>query len=756
MTGLIGLDWAMLAISLFNALLLLWLSLTVFLNAERRVWGIWLSSIGLLMGAIFFTSHSVILVQGINEITPGLNFWWWIGWISVVGLPFVWYVAVLWYSGYWDHPDNVVPGRSKLNQRQGRWFSLVIVFGLILINLLIFTNLLPSFSDLVNGQVAIRSASAAIFALIMFYVLCFGLSMDALSHPEKSRRLMGELARARARRWLMATSTLLLGVSLTAGGVMVWIVLGGVFQTQLMTTFGWFDLGITVLIGMSVFLLGQAVVSYEVFTGKTLPRRGLAQYWRRAVILAAGFSLLVSGTLVVGLRPIYTLLLSAFVMVSFFALLGWRSYAERERLIKSLRPFASSQKMIDTLIDKGTALVPPQQESELETPFEALCENVLESERAGFFPHGQMAVLAGNPSFYPPGSDFIPENLAGVAARLQDCESGGLSLEPGEVEGVIFAVPLWRDGGLSGMILLGQKQGGRPYTQEEIEIAQATGERLIDARATTELIRRLISLQRQHMVTGQVVDQRVRRKVHDEILPQVHTAILDLIDDGERQSENGKTLELLEGIHIQLANLLQSLPNASAPKVDQYGLVGALRQTIDDEMEGFFDEVDWQIETQAEVLARDLPQLVIEVVYAAVREGFRNAARHGRGQNDQPNLCLRIGMRIKDENQLYIFLEDNGVGFEDHFSRIESSQHLNFGGGNINLPEDQSENNWHHGKGKQKGNRSDLNGSGQGLALYSTLMAVIGGSLTVTSHPGQYTRMTLELPVVALGNYAIN
>lgn len=53
MTGIFFLDWAVLAVSLFNTILLLWLGLTVLLNAEGRVWGICLAAGGLLLGAIF-------------------------------------------------------------------------------------------------------------------------------------------------------------------------------------------------------------------------------------------------------------------------------------------------------------------------------------------------------------------------------------------------------------------------------------------------------------------------------------------------------------------------------------------------------------------------------------------------------------------------------------------------------------------------------------------------------------------------------
>jgi signal transduction histidine kinase len=718
MTGLTYLDWALLSISLFNALLLLWLGLTVFLNADRRGWGIWLSSTGLLLGSIFFTSHSAILVQGINVITPGLNFWWYMGWISVVGLPLIWYVAVLWYSGYWDNPDGSSPNRNKLNQRQYNWFALTILSGLFLGGLLIFSDLLPSLSDLVAGRIKILPTIASIATLVFFYLLCISLSIDALLHAEKSKRLMGELARARARRWLMATSVLLLGVSMLAGGIMAWIVWEGFFYTQQITTFGWIDLGITIMIGASILLLGQAIASYEVFTGKTLPRRGLSKYWRRAVILSAGFSLLISGSIVVGIRPVYTMLLSVLVMITFLALLGWRSFSERERLINSLRPFAMSQNYVGTLLRESTTSIGHRQESQFIAPFQELCRNVLEAERAGLFPHGQMALLAGEPTFFPKESTFYPEDLAGFAGRLLKGDLLGFSLKPGEVEGAVFAIPLWREEGLCGMIFLGQKRGGRPYTQEEIEIAQATGEKLIDARASSEIIRRLSSLQRQHMAAGQVNDQRVRRELHDEILPQVHTAILDLASGDEAWGENGKTLELLNDIHKRISNLMQSIPKATVPVIGKTGLVGAIRQIIRDDMKGVFDSVLWQVDEQFESLAKDLPLQVAEVVYSSVREGLRNAARHGRGESERTRLCLKLLMGVQEDCLLRIIVEDSGVGIDSQ-----------------------------HSPGKN--GRGESNG--QGLMLYSTLMAIIGGSLNVRSRPGEFTRVILELPLEAFG-----
>ncbi len=79
------------------------------------------------------------------------------------------------------------------------------------------------------------------------------------------------------------------------------------FYNQAIETIAWFDLIVAAIIGVVILLLGQAVVSYEVFTGKSLPRRGLMRHWRRAIILAAGYSIPVGFSIAIALRPLYSL-----------------------------------------------------------------------------------------------------------------------------------------------------------------------------------------------------------------------------------------------------------------------------------------------------------------------------------------------------------------------------------------------------------------------------------------------------------------
>ena len=119
MTGLFLLDWSILSLSLFNASLMLWLAATIALNAERPraaaagraapAWGTALIAASLLLGGLFFVSHSAILAFDLNTVSRGLNFWWQVGWWPVLALPLAWYVLVLWYAGYWGERDTALP-----------------------------------------------------------------------------------------------------------------------------------------------------------------------------------------------------------------------------------------------------------------------------------------------------------------------------------------------------------------------------------------------------------------------------------------------------------------------------------------------------------------------------------------------------------------------------------------------------------------------------------------------------------------------
>ena len=126
-----------------------------------------------------------------------------------------------------------------------------------------------------------------------------------------------------------------------------------------------------------------------------------------------------------------------------------------------------------------------------------------------------------------------------------------------------------------------------------------------------------------------------------------------------------------------------------------------------------------QIEAGAALRMDRLPALPAQVVYYAVREAVRNAARYGRGELLERALCLTLRAG-KNGQGLSIVVEDDGIG--------------------LGSPPENAAN----------------GGAGQGLALHSTLLAVLGGTLSVdtrasesgsTSDPSRTgTRVTIQLP----------
>lgn len=705
MNSLVLLDWSLIALSLFNTIILFWLGLAVLLNADRRHWGTWIAGIGFLACACFFVGHSAIVAGSDAAFEAGITLLWPISWLLVIGAPYLWYLVMLAYSGV------LAAGRHRA------WLTIVTILGVMAVGLLLLSDLLPSFQALTERKPFWLVAQLGVPAIVLIYpvysVLCVLLSLLALRAPAISERFMGDLARRRARPWLMLASLLLLLICLlittAATGFLADIQERPQVYTNLrhLAPLIGFDVLISGLLSVVVILSGQAIVSYEVFTGKVLPRSGLRRFWRQSLIIAAGYSLLMAALLSLplfsALDSIYQVLLASVLLASVLALLTWRSYAERELAMDRLRPFLASQHIYEQLL-RPTALP----ELDLTTLFRALGHDVLGAQLGYLVALGPLAALIA-PSLHFSSAERALDRpsqakLNELASRFQSPQLICLALEPHEYGQAVWAVPLWSERGLIGMLLLGEKRDGSLYTQEEIEIARAGGERLIDSQASTEMARRLMSLQRERLATAQVLDQRTRRVLHDDVLPRLHTVMLQLASENDR--EHSAVLSSLSDLHRQIANLLQAMPNASKPEVARIGLLAALRRVLAADFANSFEQIDWLIEPEAEQALQALSALQAEVIFYAACEAIRNAARHGRGNNSSKSLRLTISLR--HEPELCLSIEDDGLGLESN----------------------------HHSQA----------GSGQGLQLHTTMMAIIGGTLSLESVAQHFTRVRLGLP----------
>ncbi len=688
------LGWGLLAISLFIVCLLVWLAVTVFLTAERRDRYVWLICLAMLVGAAFFGVHAVLMSNGHNSGTALALAQWPLVWVVGVLLPCAWYMAVLWHTGFWE-------SRRAMRHRALHtiaYYALVVF--LFTCAILVFSDptirahpwaLLSPFNPayILAGPYFHRvPVLALIFITVM--VLCIALALDVLYHPAPSARLMGDTARMRARPYLVGITLAPFAVSLLVCGTLlhfmpeILYIHSRTLAPATALQMSWIDLAIVTLIAATVFLMGQAIVSYEIFTGNALLRQGLRRRWYSAVTLAAGFSALLGALVVFDLPIVFGALIICAVVGALYAVNTWRSFAEHEAAIANIRLFTTGNLAYDA-------------PAEHELYFQQLCEKFLGVRSAGLLPLGSYALLL-RPLAYPTDSQ-LPDSVTALAAQFTDPQTLCLPIATPPFS---WAVPLWHERGLNGLLLLGAKRDDGLYTQEEMEVARAIGEQLLERLAGNELTRRLVLLQRTRMMEEQVVDQRTRRTLHDEVLPSVQTLMIAL---SAGQLDTPALLTQLTEVHQQIADILHAMPTASNNTLQEKGIVGALQQFIEVDLRDSFANVSWELcPGYGERLAA-LPPLTTEVLFGAAREAVRNAARHAAGGDTSRPIQLHL--RVTDtDGLLRLIIEDDGIGHAA--PQVTTS-------------------------------------TGHGVMLHSTLLAVIGGSWEMTSTAGTGTRVSLRV-----------
>jgi signal transduction histidine kinase len=328
-------------------------------------------------------------------------------------------------------------------------------------------------------------------------------------------------------------------------------------------------------------------------------------------------------------------------------------------------------------------------------------------KQAYLVPMGIFGPLVGSPLSYPERLEaFEVEALQQEIQRSIDTNIGfipQLLPDSGYFGSNAIAVSLWNERGMIGVLILGEKQNSSLFTQEQVEIARTVAERLIDSKASNELAHRLMEMERQHLSETSVVDQQTRRTLHDDILPRLQGAMIELSSVSSKA--NGAIQELGK-IHYQLSDLMHELPIMIEPELIRRGLVGALQLSIENEYRKYFNSLSWQIDEKVAENILSFTPYVSNVLFHATREAVRNAAHHGRQSDVDQLINLLITITWKDK--LVICIHDDGIGFDP-------------------------------------GSKNGMV-RGQGLALHSTLMAVVGGSLAIESIVGKKTQVILKLP----------
>jgi signal transduction histidine kinase len=171
-------------------------------------------------------------------------------------------------------------------------------------------------------------------------------------------------------------------------------------------------------------------------------------------------------------------------------------------------------------------------------------------------------------------------------------------------------------------------------------------------------------------------------------------------------------IQSLTHIHHQVSDLIHTPGGMFVSDGRNGQLVQTLQAMIDHEFAETFNSITWRTANGT----MDLDPLLHEIVFNAVREVVRNAALHGRG--GQPERALNLIIEIRRETaKLVVEVCDDGVG-------------MTFGP-----------------RGAGSHDTEPSAGSGGGLMLHSTMLAISGGELSVESAVGGGTRVIISVPV---------
>ena len=321
---------------------------------------------------------------------------------------------------------------------------------------------------------------------------------------------------------------------------------------------------------------------------------------------------------------------------------------------------------------------------------------------------------------------------------------------------IVWIVPIYNERGLAATLYLGPREDGVVFTDDDMNLAHACGQRILDTLGDHEAMQAVASLLRRRVVDVKLLGAQQRRVLHDEILPQMHLALLRLerlrslpesratrisLDQSsatpdanlaaqqqrsecEQEAEDelsqarrrsvDEAIAIISDTHRRLAAMMRATAPGAPHRLERDGLINAIQTMLEQDFQNAFDEIAWCVteETAARIDELVSPAIA-ELIFAAVQEALRNAARHARGADIHRHLCLTFSATWNPANpNLEIIVADDGVG-------LASAD-------------------------------TSTTGTGGGLVTHSALLAIAGGNLAVKSTPGEGVTVRIGLPAEAL------
>ncbi|WP_211325974.1 sensor histidine kinase [Thermosporothrix hazakensis] len=749
------------ALSIFNVVAFLWLACTVWLNGDRRSMIARVGVVGLGLSALFFFVHALLTASPFahNSGLVTADFLWRLSWLPGLGAPYIWFVIGLHYA-------------SLMNEKWRRrrpWLLLgsgllgCIVLLILILNRNVFTFMgtirLLAYSALpTRAQTDFLPVVISLPILFLCYltfcaigpwftpnrvrrallVLCRALVkrrsfaslrqalIDAFSDDHARAALLEEpvFSWHLARPILLVAALVMVGLTTTLGVIGVW------------STLNWFDTAIvpppelpahalgaiplhlmlidivgTGAVAVILLLIGYSIVQHGILIERPLARRGFFEQWRGIVIVATVIAIFIAVFVAVTHSNLSGLLLITCVTTGIYALFTWSNYTAHDRYIAMLGPFLRSSNVhhwLKTDLQKT--------EQNMEALFFHLCRDVLDIQYA------RLDVLAGpiKPSFTYLWSmkAQVEEHTQQVLRRRVHAYRIRVTMHG--MRSICWVLPIYDELGLVAKLYLGPRAGGAGLTDEDMEIAQACGQRILDTLRDHEAMQAVAGLLRRRIVDVKLLGGQQRRILHDEILPQMHLALLRLEtlrlfvrgkqDPAQASSALGDAIEMISDSHRRLASMMREMATGAPYRLEREGLMQAIQTMIEHDFHQAFDAVHWEVSEETALRIDELvPPAIAELLFAAVQEALRNAARHGRGTDVHRRLCLTLSASCNPD--LEIVVHDDGVGMKP---------------------------------------AGPTSGTGGGLMTHSALLTIAGGNLVIKSAPDEGVTVHIQLPEKAL------
>lgn len=634
----IDLEILICSVFIFLSTNLFWLGSTTGTNLEKKNAAAYFSIFTLIVSSLLFSFSAVLGQKGFLVVSSYPILYFFPGLILLILIPFGWFVVIVWFFGFL--------------KKKGIFLFLFYILSfcqLVAISILFIYNPAKTWNiSLFEYWKFVPFSFKSAYLIYIF--TCVFLSLLCLFLFKISDNSLSELGRQKAVPFLKLIGFSLLGVVLLVSVLFVGDELGIIENLIIKAEkepeyFYGFVLCIQLLICISILVLGWALTSYEILTGRILPKISLKQEWKNSVYAAFALSALY-----------FLFAKTGYPKAEIFIVFSYSFFLSRFFTVRKNKQIGSNQnEVLKKILSSGS----------VKLSFGYLCRDVLETQKAALIFQGKIPYISDTNIYYP---EDIPSETFNFSKLDPNPKNPNIQyLDKDQFSGFVIRVKIESVLSEDAYLILGQKENGGLFAEEEIEIARITGTWLVHSLFLEETGNILEELQRKKIQEQRLSDQKTRQILHDEILPEIHSLILEISND-KSGSLNSQHSNSLTELHKRISSLLREMSDTGL-EISRLGLIPMLQKLENSDAKD--SNLIWEIDPKVNSQTENYPPEVQEVLYYGFRESLRNAVKYSGDVQSQIVIAIQYenGISIQIKNEIGkdpISVRSSGQGLKIH------------------------------------------------------------------------------------------